>query len=96
MFPEAALGVGKDEASQSIEAGAPDEPCRPEEDRGGAASPVGEGESPGASGEEGRLVGGGRVGMLEVVAAGSTICKIASVYTGSARCAYNAPAARAT
>jgi len=37
------LGAGEDEASQSIEAGAQDEPSRPKEDRGGAASPVGKG-----------------------------------------------------
>jgi len=40
---QAALGAGKDEASQSIETSAQDEPSRPEEDRGGAACPVGEG-----------------------------------------------------
>jgi hypothetical protein len=40
---EAALGAGEDEAIPSIEAGAQDEPCGPEEDRGGAAGPVGEG-----------------------------------------------------
>jgi hypothetical protein len=42
---EAALGAGKDETSQSIEAGAPDEPSCTEEDRGGATSPVGKTES---------------------------------------------------
>jgi len=49
--PRAALGAGKDEASQSIEASAQDEPSRTEEDRGGAASPVGKGEVGPAGGQ---------------------------------------------
>ncbi len=40
---QAALGAGDDEASQSVQASAADGPSRPQEDRGGAACPVGEG-----------------------------------------------------
>jgi len=35
------VGAGEDEASQSIEAAAPDEPSRTEEDRGGTAGSMG-------------------------------------------------------
>jgi len=45
--------VGKGKASPSLQASAADEPCRTEADRGGAACPVGEGESPAADVEEG-------------------------------------------